>query len=185
MPSAPAASSDSRSRSQAARSDVEDVRCHAGIAEHRQGRVEVRGRSGAEMCLRPGVSPRGGEPVVQWSSVCRCPGVGRVDGHQPGFEVEGRGHPVEGLEALARDRVDVAVHVDETGPHHVAGDVDDLGLRVLLPIARERRPDGGDLPAVDHDVSHPFGPRSRVHDQSSAKNQHSFIQLQGVTSLIG
>ena len=122
---------------------------------------------------------------MQWSAVGRRPGVGRVDGHQPGFEVEGRGHPVEGLEALARDRVDVAVHVDETGTNHVSGDVDDLGLGVSLPIARGRRLDGGDLPAVDHDVSHSFGPGPGVHDQSSAQNQHSFIQLQGCASLIG
>ena len=57
--------------------------------------------------------------------------------------------------------------------------------RVLLPIARERRPDGDDLPAVDHDVSHPLRPGARVHDQSTAKNQHSFIQLQSRATLIG
>ena len=69
------------------------------------------------------------------------------------------------------------MHVDEAGPHHESGDVDDVRLRVALPVARERRPDGDDLPAVDDDVSHPFGPGSRVHDQTTAENQHSSIQL--------
>ena len=54
-----------------------------------------------------------------------------------------------------------------------------------LPLAGRRRLDGDDLPAVDDDVSHPLGPGARVHDQATAENQHSTIQLHNPAPLIG
>ena len=121
---------------------------------------------------------------MQRPSLVRGTRIGRLDGHQAGLEVERRGHAVQRLEALARDRVDVAVHVDEAGAHHESGDVDDVRLCVALLVAR-RRPDGDDTPAVDDDVRHPFRPGARVHHQTTAENQHSAIQLHNVGTLIG
>ena len=125
MPSAPASSSASSSRSQAARSDGEDERCHAGSPSITSDACRSAAGGRSQVHRGAGIAPGGREAVVQQPSVGSRAGVRLLDRHQPRLEVERRRDAVERLQALAGDGVHVTVQVDEAWPDHETGHVDD------------------------------------------------------------
>ena len=98
-----------------------------GFAEDGERGLQRRVGHHPQQHLGPGCSPRGGEAEVQ-----RPTGRGRLrvrslDRHQAGLEVERGRHPVHRLQPLTRDRVHVAVQIDEAGADDEAGHIDDRG----------------------------------------------------------
>jgi hypothetical protein len=94
-----------------------------------------------------GLRPGGGEAVVQHPPGRGGLSVGAVDRHEAGLELEAGGHAVERLQPLPGDRLRVAVQIDEPGPDHEAGDVDDRRLGL---VERHRRNAGHPVAAHDH-----------------------------------
>ncbi len=89
-------------------------------------------------------------------------GVGPLDRHQAGFEVERGGDAVHRLQPLPGDGVHVAVQIDEPGPDDEPGDVGFGGVRRCQP-----GPDGFDgAPGQEH-VGDAVEPASRIDDPAA------------------
>ena len=107
--------------------------------------------------------PRRREAVVDRRSSLRFLRVRPLHWGAAGFQVERRGDPVAGLQATARQRLGVAVEVDEAGGDDEPGDVDRRRTDETLPDRRYGA-------AVDPHVAHAVEPRLGIDDPTAGQH---------------
>ena len=99
-----------------------------------------------------------GEPRLRFSR------IGELDGRAAGLEVERGGDPVARLEPPSRQRLRVAVEVDEAGGDDEPADVD--GRRAVETVADRR-----DRVTVDPHVAHAVEPGLGIDDPATGQHQ--------------
>ena len=117
--------------------------------------------------VHPSSGPRCREAVVDRRTPLCFTRIGTIDRGTASFELQRRRHPIASLQPPSRQRLSMAVHIDEPGRHDQPGHVKGHG-------SVEAFPDCADPPTVEPNVAEPIKPTHRIHYTTTG--QHHVVK---------